>query len=68
MIPELGHFALILALPAWPWCRACCRCSARTAASATGWRWRGPPRRRMFLLVAVAFGCLTYASSSTTSR
>ncbi len=46
MIPELGHFALMLALGVALVAGQRCRWSARRAAAPTGWPWRDRPRRR----------------------
>ena len=61
MIPELGHFALWLALGVGAGARHRCRWSARRAAAPTGWRWRGPAARRCSCSIALAFGCLALA-------
>jgi cytochrome c-type biogenesis protein CcmF len=66
MIPELGHFALILALgvaltqallPAWGVWRRDARAMAVGASAA----------QAQFLLVAFAFGCLARCRSPTTT-
>jgi cytochrome c-type biogenesis protein CcmF len=68
MIPELGHFALWLALGVslvlgtCRWWGAATRPRRLDGAGAAGARW-------LFALLAIAFGCLTVgASSTTTSR
>ena len=61
MIPELGHFAALAGAGGVAGRWASCRWSARSAAAPTGWRWRGPPADVQFVLVALAFGCLTAA-------
>ena len=65
MIPELGHFALILALLALPLVAGgTCRLARRRAARDRR-RWMALARpgraRAQFVLVAIAFGCLAYA-------
>jgi cytochrome c-type biogenesis protein CcmF len=57
MIPELGHFALVVALfVGWRWPR--CRSSARRAATWPGWQLARPATQAQFVFVAIAFGCL----------
>ncbi|MGH8635246.1 MAG: cytochrome c biogenesis protein CcsA, partial [Burkholderiales bacterium] len=60
MIPELGQFALVLAL-----CLALVQCILPIAGAATGnATWMGvarPAAQGQFVFVALAFGCLAYS-------
>ncbi|HWQ38423.1 MAG TPA: heme lyase CcmF/NrfE family subunit [Burkholderiales bacterium] len=60
MIPELGHFSLIVALTV-----ACVQATLPLAGAARGTvAWMGvarPAARAQFFLVAFAFGCLAYS-------
>ena len=61
MIPELGHFALILALLLALAAGHAAARRRRARHPASGWRSRGRSRAGQFLFVAFAFGCLAYS-------
>src|SRR3569832_555797 len=60
MVPEIGHFALIIAL-----CMALVQGTLPLVGAARGIpRWMNlarPVAQGMFVFVAIAFGCLTYS-------
>ena len=61
MIPELGHFALILALLRRAGAGRRCRSSAPQRRDAALMALARPAARAQFVFVAFAFGCLAYS-------
>jgi cytochrome c-type biogenesis protein CcmF len=60
MIPELGHFALILAC-CWPWCRPLP--ARRLAVGNRPWMAMARPLAYgQFTMLAIAFACLVRPS------